>query len=186
MPAGVVYNTNPFDVEKELYAIETGYRYKGGFNLDIANLPSGVELPTLCPLYIDFATRKAYVVKNIKVYEEALEDATSIKIAKGNYVKVGDIYNISSEASITISAIDNSNANYDTITISVALDADLQANTILTGTYTANALNYARTKAVVGATVTALGQAYEIKESELYCVISEADKTILTSRFMFI
>ncbi|MEG2371122.1 MAG: hypothetical protein RSB23_08180, partial [Alistipes sp.] len=50
----------------------------------------------------------------------------------------------------------------------------------------ANFLNYARVKVEAGATVTAIGQAFEIKESKLSTPISEKDKVSLGDRFMFV
>lgn len=50
---------------------------------------------------------------------------------------------------------------------------------------TANALNYAWTKVEAGATVTAIGRAYEIRTSKLLVPVSDKDKASLGDRFMF-
>lgn len=50
----------------------------------------------------------------------------------------------------------------------------------------ANALNYARVKVEDGATITAVGQAFEIKEKELYLPVHAKDKVTLGARFMFV
>ncbi len=207
MAAGITYfDAEP--VERELYAVDSGYRSQGGFNLDTDGLAGQSHVPVLCPLFIDFKTRKAYVVNNLKVVEKADAGATSIKVQKGGFPKAGT-YMVSSSVGITVSKVDTSNEEYDTLTVTAttadipagAADipagaADIPAGAVLTEatlkstTYTANrtanALNYARTKIESGATVTALFRAYEIKEAELYVPVTEADKTSLTSRFMFV
>lgn len=266
MAAGVIYDDNAFEVERELYAVDSGYRSQGGFNLDTENLPAGAHVPVLCPLYIDFVNRKAYVVNNLKVVEAAAANATSIKIQKGSFAKAGKfalspsfvvtvtkvdtsneaydkltvsnlsqavpvgsvLYeaelvklsakvfaNAAAEATsvkiakgsgitgactltdgtndITVSAVDTSRADYDTLTVT-ALAAALEAGASIEEktassnkqALVANAMNYARTKVETGATVTALYKAYEIKEADLYIPVTEADKASLTSRFMFV
>lgn len=194
MAAGVYYD-DPFKEEKELYAIETGYRYKGGFNLDIEGLPKGKEIPVLCPLVLDFAERKAHVVVNLKVYERATSGTTSVKIHKGSFAKVGGKYMLAKSNYIEVSAIDTSNEEYDVLTVGET-SAEIAAGAVLTeanvsgssatAVRSATALNYARTKIEDGATVTALGRAYEIKEAELFVPLTAADKASLTSRFMFV
>ena len=47
------------------------------------------------------------------------------------------------------------------------------------------ALNYAWTKVEDGATITAVGQAYEIRPTRLIVPISDKDKESLGDRFMF-
>lgn len=265
MAAGITYETDPFEVERELYAVDSGYRSQGGFNLDIEGLPAGAHVPVLCPLLIDYKNRKAYVVNNLKVVEAAAAAATLIKIQKGSFAKAGKFVlpngvvvtvsavDISEEAydaltvsalseaiaagavlseaeavkltakvfanaasaatsvkiakgsgitgactltdgtnDIAVSAIDASRADYDVLTVS-ALTAALSAGAVIeektASSYkakrVATALNYARTKIEVGASVTALYRAYEIKEADLYIPVTEADKASLTSRFMF-
>lgn len=49
----------------------------------------------------------------------------------------------------------------------------------------AMALNYAWTKVEDGATITAVGQAYEIRPTRLIVPISDKDKESLGDRFMF-
>ncbi len=193
MAAGITYfDAEP--VERELYAVDSGYRSQGGFNLDTDGLAGQSHVPVLCPLFIDFKTRKAYVVNNLKVAEKADTGATSIKVQKGGFPKAG-AYMVSSSVGITVSKVDTSGDEYDTLTVSattedipagaVLAEATLESSTY-TASRTANALNYARTKIEAGATVTALFRAYEIKEAELYVPVTEADKTSLTSRFMFV
>lgn len=190
MATGVVYEDN-FDVEKELYAVDSGYRSQGGFNLETAGLPAGSHLPVLAPLHIDFANRKASLVNRLKVVEAAAKGATSIKVQKNSFAKAGT-YAVSEGNIVTVSKVDTSNEAYDVLTVT-ATTADIALGAVLyesdaqgKAVNTANALNYARKKVETGATVTALFRAYEIQEKELYIPVTEADKTSLTSRFMFV
>lgn len=190
MPAGFKYDLTPGDVLKELCRFDTVYRLSGGFNFEDANIPEGTLLMPLTPLYVNLTTRKASAVKNVKVVEK-VTTSTKIKIAKGSLaykgMHLGDGTN-----GATVSSISTTNADYDELTMSAALAAE--AGTVLfeaaaaDGTApkaTANFLNYAVTKVEPGATVTAIGQAYEVRESKLYVPISDKDKETLTSRFLF-
>lgn len=269
MAAGITYE-DAFGVERELYRVDTGYRYSGGFNPaegEVAKLAALSHLPVLCPIAIDFATRTFVAIVNAKVVEDAALSATSIKVDKGSAVKVNDVLLVAEGQSVTVSAIDKSEGAYDELTVS-ALPAAVAAGTIvskaklvklsakviasadaaatsvkiakgsnITGACTlsdgtnditvsaidksaadcdtltvsaltaglsagdvieaatasypavegvANALNYARTKIEKGMSITALGQAYEIIEKDLYVPLTGADKASLGSRFMFI
>ena len=190
MPAGFKYDLTPGDVLKELCRFDTVYRLSGGFNFEDANIPEGTLLMPLTPLYVNLTTRKASAVKNVKVVEK-VTTGTKIKIAKGSLaykgMHLGDGTN-----GATVSSISTTNADYDELTMSAALA--VEAGTVLfeaaaaDGTApkaTANPLNYAVTKVEPGATVTAIGQAYEVRESKLYVPISDKDKETLTSRFLF-
>lgn len=190
MPAGFKYDLNPMDVLKELCRFDTVYRLSGGFNFEDANVPAGTKLMPLAPLYVDFKTRKAVAVKNVKVLEK-VTTGTKIKIAKGSLAYVGMHLGDGTNGA-TVSSISTSNANYDELTMSAALAAEkdailFEASTVAgtTPKKTANVLNYAVTKAESGATVTVIAQAYEVQESKLYVPISAKDKETLTSRFLF-
>lgn len=194
MPAGVFYEDN-FEVERELYAVDSGYRLQGGFNLVTDNLSAQTHVPTICPLHLDHDNRKAYVVNNVKVIEAVESGAKTIKIAKGSFARKGISYMLTNDVFVAVSAIDTTNEAYDMIAVSatteaIAVDSVLTECTVAedkaTAVHTANALNYARTKIENGATVTALGRAYEIKERELYIPVTDADKANLSARFMFV
>lgn len=118
MPAGISYNLTPLEVEKELCNVQTIFRLSGGFNLDDDKLVAGTYLPPLAPLAIDFATRKAKAVKNVKVYENAAADATEIKVEKTSLAYV-NMYLGNGAKSAQATAIDKSNASYDVLTISL-------------------------------------------------------------------
>ena len=302
MPAGIKYDMNPLEVEKELWNQATTYRLAGGFNLDDDKLVAGTFLTSLVPLAVDFATRKAKAVKNVKVYENAAANAVAIKIEKNSLAYV-NMYLGNGTKAAQVTAIDKTNAAYDALTITLgaavtagnilfettavvgvlgvytltigtvpAVDDKLTINGIdytfaaadaegkimigadkvataknlqdtveadnqdfvvkangaklvftqkvagigaipvivvtqtgggtlaasiaqttagVSGTSTeplnvANFLNYARVKVEAGATVTAIGQAYEIKESKLTVPVSAKDKVSLGARFMFV
>lgn len=192
MAAGIHYPSDIFEVERELCNIATIYRLSGGFNLVTTSLDSGSFIPPFAPLSVNFTTRKATVVKNVRVYENAAQAATSIKVVKGSaaYVNmfVGD-----GTKSAQVTAIDKTNAAYDLLTVTLA--AAVTAGQTLFETADANAttpknvcnfMNYARVKVEEGASITAVGQAFEIVESKLYLPLCAADKTSLGARFMFV
>ena len=193
---GVKYDSAAFAVEKELYRIDTAYRLSGGFNPasgEVAKLAGQTHIPVLCPLFVDLAARTFVVVQNCKVYEAADAAATSLKIAKGSFVQESDVLLVGVGQSVTVSAIDKSKADVDTLTVS-ALSAALSAGDTIeaeTASYpvaehVANFANYDRRKIESGMSITAIGQAYEIDEANLDIPFSDADKAGVTDRFMFI
>lgn len=190
MPAGLHYDLNPMDVLKELCRFDTVYRLSGGFNFEDPNVPNGTMLMPLTPLHVNLKTRKASAVKNVKVVEK-VATGTKIKIAKGSLAYKG-MHLGDGTSSATVLSINTNNEKYDELTMSVALAAEADAVLFeavaadgTTPKATANFLNYAVTKVEPGATVTAIGRAYEVRESKLYVPISEKDKESLTSRFLF-
>lgn len=194
MPAGFKYDLNPIEkTMPELCRFETVYRLSGGFNLDITNL-AGVEVvPPLAPVVVDFVTRKAVAVINVEVAEQISAGATSLKVKKGSLAHAGIHLGNGSNGG-TVEAIDKSNADYDVITLASGSTLAANAGVVLfeataaagkTPKATANALNYAWVKVENGATITAVGQAYEIRPSKLIAPISEKDMASLGARFMF-
>lgn len=259
MPAGIKYNLNPIEgTMPEMLRYETVYRLSGGFNLDITNLSGVGQIPPATPLFVDFKTRTAKAVINVKAVEALASNGTSLKVAKNSFAYVNMVIGNGSKIT-TVSAIDKSNAAYDVLTISALGDAiaknevlfeveafKITANVAADATtakvtkgapvkvgdtiniggiettvsaidtsndsydsltitalgtakssnaavfvvgqqkVTANTLNYAWTKVETGATVTAIGRAFEIKESKLIVPVSAKDKESLGDRFMFI
>lgn len=191
MPAGFKYDLKGQEVERELCNQKTIYRLAGGFNLVDKDIPEGVFIPHFAPLSIDFKTRHARVVKAVRAVADIND--TTLRVQKGSLVKEGMHLGTGSKGA-TISAIDKSNGAYDEITLSATITgvkegAILFEATAVGGTTQkniANFLNYARVKNEAGATVTAVGQAYEIQESKLYLPISDKDKEALGARFMFV
>jgi hypothetical protein len=178
----------------EFCDVKSIYRLDGGFNLVATNLTAGTFISPLAPLAVDFATRKATPVKNVKVYEAASNSATSVKVVKNSLAYVGMFLGTGSSGA-EVTAIDKSDANFDVITLNATLGVALAVGKVVfesaaTGGTTvknvANALNYARTKVEEGATVTAIGAVYQIKEAKLIVPVSDKDKANLGDRFMFV
>ena len=194
MPAGFKYDLNPIEkTMPELCRFETVYRLSGGFNLDIANLTGVEALPPLAPVMVDFVTRKAVAVINVEVVEPIAAGATSLKVKKGSIAHAGMFLGNGSNGASVV-AIDKSNADYDVFTLAEGSTLVAEVGAVLfeatavggkTPKATANFLNYAWTKVVEGATIAAIGQAYEIRPSKLIAPISEKDKASLGARFMF-
>lgn len=203
MPAGLHYNLE--QIEKptpEMCRIETIYRYSGGFNLVLTNLTGVKTIPPLTPLVLDFKKRQATVVINVEVAEK-YTTGTSMKVKKNSLAYVGMFIGDGTNGA-KVNKIDKANADYDTLTLAATFgsSATVEAGTVLfeakaqdgtepkaqDGTEpkaTATALNYATTKVEEGATVTAIGRAYEIRPTKLIVPISEKDKASLGDRFMF-
>lgn len=195
MPAGLHYNLE--QIEKptpEMCRIETIYRYSGGFNLVLTNLTGVKTIPPLTPLVLDFKKRQATVVINVEVAEK-YTTGTSMKVKKNSLAYVGMFIGDGTNGA-KVNKIDKANADYDTLTLAEAFESSVavEAGTVLfeakaqDGTEpkaTATALNYATTKVEEGATVTAIGRAYEIRPTKLIVPISEKDKASLGDRFMF-
>lgn len=195
MPAGLHYNLE--QIEKptpEMCCIETIYRYSGGFNLVLTNLTGVKTIPPLTPLVLDFKKRQATVVINVEVAEK-YTPGTSMKVKKNSLAYVGMFIGDGTNGA-KVNKIDKANADYDTLTLAAAFGSSVtvEAGTVLfeakaqNGTEpkaTATALNYATTKVEEGATVTAIGRAYEIRPTKLIVPISEKDKASLGDRFMF-
>ena len=194
MPAGFKYDMNPIEkVMPEMCRFETVYRLSGGFNLDISNLAGVDAIPPLTPVVIDFVTRKAVAVINVEVVESILAGATALKVKKGSLVGVGAHLGNGSSGG-TVTAIDKSNADYDLVTLAEGSTLAAEKGAVLfeatavggkSPKRTANFLNYAWTKVVEGATITAIGRAYEIRPTRLIVPISEKDKASLGDRFLF-
>lgn len=120
MPAGMNYSLTPIETIPEYCNVESIFRRFGGFNLVVTNLVAGSIIPPLAPLAINFSTRLATVVKNVMVAEAALANATAIKVKKDNQAYVG-MYLGNGTKSAEVTAMDRTNANYDTLTITLGV-----------------------------------------------------------------
>lgn len=189
------YNLAPMPVNKEAARFDTCVRQSQGFKLDRTNLGRDY-LPSLAPIYVDFANKKAYPIVNMEVYEAYTNgaDALTIKVKKGSGVSVGMFIGNGSKGA-EVSAVDKSNAAYDVITISAAFGSNIAAKAVLfqasavsgtTQKYKANQLNYAPAKNEDGATVTGIISIYEIHTSKIDYPFSAKDKESLGDRFQFI
>ena len=124
------------DVVEELYDVQTGHRKRGAYRLNTAGLVVGSTLPNLTPVAVDLAKRTCVVVKNVKVLEEVAADATTVKVAKNSLIGVGDTI-CDGNKSVKVTAIDKSNANYDSLTFDAAFGAVVPSGKIV---YEAKAL----------------------------------------------
>lgn len=113
----------------------------GGFKLDVTGLVPGSIVAAGAALSFDEITRLAKVIKSAVVNANAGASATNITVKKNSGLKVGDIVgkNQAGKAS-TITAIDSTNALFDTITIDAALGA-LTAGDVLFQSSTASTTN---------------------------------------------
>lgn len=195
MPAGFKYDLKPIEANMpEMCRYETVYRYSGGFNLVLDNLAGVDKIPPMTPLVLDFVKRQATAVINVDVVEDISAGTTSLKIRKNSFAYKGMHLGNGTNGG-TIESIDKtSNTEYDTVTLAATPTlAAKKGDTLFEATAaagetpkaTATALNYAWTKVEEGATVTAIGQAYEIRPTKLIVPISEKDKASLGDRFMF-
>jgi hypothetical protein len=194
MPAGYKFKKNLNETIHEYCRVDTLYRSSGGFNLVIDNMAEGAVVSTMAPLSIDFDTRKATVVKNVRMADNAVAADTALKIAKGSLAYAGMFVGTGS-AGATVSAIDKSNEKYDVLTLSAALGEAVSKGDVLfeasaqDGTTVKNKasfLNYAFTKVEPGASVTVVYRAFEVRETKLIDPISKKDKETLKGFYLFI
>ncbi len=195
MGAGTKYNLTPAYQPEELYRVETGVRKSGPWKLDTTNLKDGVILPVFTPVEADLKKRTFVPVRNVELIESVAAADTSVKIKKTPLVYLG-MFLGDGKKGATVKAIDNSNADYDVVTLEAAIGAALDKGAILFeataegGTKkknTANFVLYDAKKVETDSPVlcTLLMQAYEVKEAKLHVPIHELDKAGLTSRFQF-
>ena len=191
MAAGINYDLSNQDTESELYNVKSGYRLAGGVNIKDNDISEGRYIPALAPLSVDFKTRTAKVSKSVKAVEAI--SGTSLKIQKNSFIKAG-MHLGNGTAGATITTIDTSNTNYDTLTLTATI-AGVAAGDVLFEAKTntgrevknpSNYLNYTRVKNEEGASVTLLGRAFEIQTKKLYLPISDKDKVTLGDRFLFV
>lgn len=104
--------TIPEKIKEALWWEEQCVRREGGYDFDSSNLPDDAKwLPKGTVLKFIKNTGKACVVKSTRVKENANKSATTLKIEKDSYFKIGDTI-----AGATISNIVKGN-DYDTLTV---------------------------------------------------------------------
>lgn len=115
-----------------------------------------------CPLYLDFATKIAHVVKAATVI--AGGTTTAVRVNKNHLFIIGDTCYVSGDA-VTVNSIDATNSSYDVITFSAPCVGAAAAAIILQAVaagatpvikYTANSLLGNSTKIIVGSTITCI------------------------------
>lgn len=104
----------------------------GGGTIAKADLVSADELKPGAVVGED-ANGLLHVVKTLKVYEAATNTATSIKVYKGHEAKGGDVIsnNKFAGASVAITAINTSVAEYDTVTVGATIGVVLSVGDVL-------------------------------------------------------
>lgn len=130
MPAGFKYNLNAPQVAEEICDVQTLHHKRGAYKLNTTGLTIGSKLPRFTPVQANLATRMVDVVKNVKVVEDAANNATSIKVAKNSLAYAGMTLGAADNCAV-VSSIDKSNANYDTITLAAALGEAVTAGQVL-------------------------------------------------------
>lgn len=192
MAAGIKYDLAPMEGSMpEMCRFDTVFRYSGGYNLVTDHLTGA--FPPLAPVVLDYVKRTATPVINVKVHKDITASNTSLEVEKNSFAYVGMHLGNGTNGG-TIKAIDKSKPTHDVITLEatptlVAKKGDVlfeaKDNTGKQPKATANALNYSWKKIEPGASITAIGQAFEIRPSKLIVPISEKDKASLGDRFMF-
>ncbi len=172
---------------QEVVRFDTVYRLSVGFVL--AKTHQGV-LPPLAPLSIDMEARTATALLRLRVLADAEEKA--VKVSKGLIPNKGDKLSNGTKA-LTVDSVDTSHKDYNVVNFTANASGfkigDVifeQGSTDNEPKATANFLNYAPTKVEDGASVTAIGQAFEIKEKALTMPLLESDKVSLGGRFIYI
>lgn len=184
MAAGFTYNLTPVDEKEERYDVQSGVRRRGPYVLDTTGLTVGSYLPSFTPIYADLKKKKAFVVKNVKVVSEVGATDTTIQIAKNSLAFSGMKIGTGSKGA-AVTAIDQSNAGYDALTIDAAIGA-VAVGTILfeasaadgkAPKNTANSALYGAVKVESGIVIVALlMKAFEIEPDKLILPFSANDE----------
>lgn len=168
----------PTSIKEGIWNEKTCIRRTAGFDIDKTNLPADMKyLPKGAALALDSTGLKVVLVKTAKATADAASGATSLKVAKGHVLVVGDVL-----AGGTISKIAQG-AEFDTLTLS-AISEEVKMGGIVAD---ANAekvigLNYATVKLDEHPSCTPTIQAYEIEEDSLPYPVNDVMKAALTSR----
>lgn len=97
---------------------------QGGFALDITGLVADSIIAAGIPMRIDEAARTAKPVHCAQIHENAAGGTTTYKVKKNHNLIVGDIpFKTVGGAAYAITAIDTTNAAYDTFTVGTSLGA---------------------------------------------------------------
>lgn len=118
--------TVPTDIKEGSWWEEQCIVRQGGYDLDQSNLPPDLKwLPKGTVVKLGTGG-KAIAVKTAKVTEKATSSTKTVKLAPGSLFKEGDTIGGKKIASIA------KTATLDTVTLSAALDADINANDVVT------------------------------------------------------
>jgi len=101
-----------------------GENAQGGFTLDMTGLTSGTILPAGTPITFDESTRLAKPLVQATVYADAGGSATAYQVKKGSNAAVGNyLASAVGGKAYAITAIDTTNALYDTLTVGTSIGA---------------------------------------------------------------
>lgn len=117
--------TKPTDIKEAVWWEEYCIRRQGGYDLDQSNLPRELKwLPKGTVLKLSATGGNAVAVKTATVTEKAAQGATTLKIATGSLVQVGDTIGGAKVTAIT------TGDTYDTLTVE-ALAGAIEAKTVI-------------------------------------------------------
>lgn len=117
--------TKPTDIKEAVWWEEYCIRRQGGYDLDQSNLPRELKwLPKGTVLKLSATGGNAVAVKTATVTEKAAQGATTLKIATGSLVQVGDTIGGAKVTAIT------TGDTYDTLTVD-ALAKAIEAKTVI-------------------------------------------------------
>ena len=117
--------TKPTDIKEAVWWEEYCIRRQGGYDLDQSNLPRALKwLPKGTVLKLSATGGNAVAVKTATVTEKAAQGATTLKIATGSLVQVGDTIGGAKVTAIT------TGDTYDTLTVD-ALTEVIEAKTVI-------------------------------------------------------
>jgi hypothetical protein len=111
---------------------------QGGFLLDQTGLVAGDVVPAGTPVVFNETTRTATYLPTAVIYEDAGAAAVAYKVKKGHTLKVGNYFAsgaIGGKA-YAITAIDTTNASYDTVTVGTTIGAVTAGDTAYASTAT--------------------------------------------------
>lgn len=129
--------TSRRDTPQILIEVKFHEDFAGGGTLDITNLTKDDVIQRGVLGSFSEATRLFTVLKTFKVFEAAADDATAYKIYKAvneqpNLAKVGDIIAVKEGGvASAITAIDNTNADYDILTVGATLGVEVAVDDAL-------------------------------------------------------
>lgn len=96
----------------------------GGFILDTTGLPADKLVLQGTPVKFDESTRVAQILICAEIYENADAAAVDYKVKKGHFFSVGNYLAAAvGGAAYAITAINTTNADYDTLTVGTTLGA---------------------------------------------------------------
>lgn len=117
--------TKPTDIKEAVWWEEYCIRRQGGYDLDQSNLPRALKwLPKGTVLKLSATGGNAVAVKTATVTEKASQGATTLKIATGSLVQVGDTIGGAKVTAIT------TGDTYDTLTVDALAEA-IEAKTVI-------------------------------------------------------